>query len=507
MNNPAPTPPSTPAHQTPLLAAIDLGSNSFHMVVARVADGELKPLDVMSEKVQLAAGLDDKGMLSEEAQARGLDCLRRFAQRVAELPRNAIRIVGTNALREAKNRAVFIERAEQVMGTRIEVIAGREEARLIYLGVAHTLADDGDRRLVVDIGGGSTEFIIGSRFEPLKLESLHMGCVSYTQRFFADGLITARRMEQARTAAAGELLAIRRDYRRLRWQSSIGSSGTIKALRQACITLGFGERITREGLLAVQAQIIAAGRADHIDIDGVKPERRAILPSGTAILIAIFDLLGIESMEYSDGALREGLLYDMAGRLRHEDVRERTIKGLIRRYHVDQGQAQRVEATALALLDQVSESWQLEEARHADMLSWAARTHEIGLTIAHTQFHKHSAYLLRHSDLPGFTNTEQQLLAFLVRGHRRKFPKEDYRQLPKQEQNAYRHLCLLLRLAVILHRARGSARLPAPTLRVSGKSLVLRFPTGWLRNHPLTHADLETEAGYLRAINYTLTVR
>ena len=513
MNKPAPTAPATPeqhnspSQQDPLLAAIDLGSNSFHMVVAQVSDGEFKPLDVMSDKVQLAAGLDAQGMLSNEAQARGLDCLRRFAQRVAELPRSAIRIVGTNALREAKNRASFIEQAEQLLGTSIEVIAGREEARLIYLGVAHTLADDGDRRLVVDIGGGSTELIIGSRFEPLKLESLHMGCVSYSQRFFSDGSISAKRMEQARTAAAGELLAIRRDYRRLRWQSSIGASGTIKALRQACLTLGFGERISRDGLQAVQKHLIEAGHADRIDIDGIKPERKAVLAAGTAILSAIFDSLGVETMDFSHGALREGLLYDMAGRLRHEDVRERTIRGLLRRYHVDQGQAQRVATTALALLAQVRDSWQLNKPEYADMLSWAARTHEIGLTIAHTQFHKHSAYLLLHSDLAGFTNTEQQLLAFLVRGHRRKFPKDEYRQLPKQEQHAYRHLCLLLRLAVILHRSRTSARLPALSLQAAEKSLELVFPRGWLRQHPLTHADLNNEAEYLKAIHYQLSIR
>lgn len=500
---PAPTGAEPPS----LLAAIDLGSNSFHMVVARITDGELKPLDVMSEKVQLAAGLDEAGNLSEEAQIRGLDCLRRFAQRVGELPRSAIRVVGTNALREARNRATFIEKAEQLLGCSIEVIAGREEARLIYLGVAHTLADDGDRRLVVDIGGGSTEFIIGSRFEPLKLESLHMGCVSYTRRFFADGQISAKRMDQARTAAAGELLAIRRDYRRLRWQSTIGASGTVKALRQACRALGFGERITRKGLLAVQTHLVEAGQADLIEIEGIKPERRAVLAAGTAILMAIFELLGIEAMDYSEGALREGLLYDMAGRLRHEDVRERTIQGLMKRYRVDAGQAQRVETTALNLFNQVCESWQLEAPRHAEMLRWAARTHEIGLTIAHTQFHKHSAYLLQHSDLAGFTNTEQQLLAFLVRGHRRKFPREEYRQLPRQKQHSYRRLCLLLRLAVVLHRSRSSARLPALRLEAVDKHLQLTFPRGWLASHPLTHADLANEVDYLHSINFELLIR
>ncbi|KEA63482.1 Exopolyphosphatase [Marinobacterium lacunae] len=492
--------------QGKLLAAIDLGSNSFHIVVARVADGELKPIDVMSEKVQLGAGLDEHSHLSEEAQQRGLECLARFAQRVADLPRSAIRIVGTNALREAKNRDVFILRAQQILGKPIEVIAGREEARLVYLGVAHTLSDDNDRRLVVDIGGGSTEFIIGSRFEPQKLESLHMGCVSYTQRFFADGKIASDALNRARTAAARELLSIRRDYRRLSWQSTIGSSGTAKAIRQACLSMGFGDQITHKGLTALKERLIEFGHADKIEIEGIKPARRAVLPSGVAIMLAIFESLGIEAMDYSEGALREGLLYDMAGRLRHEDVRERTIKALKKRYHVDAGQSQRIEATALYLLAQARQAWGLEDTEYHDMLSWAARTHEIGLTIAHTQFHKHSAYLLQHSDLPGFTNTEQQLLAFLARGHRRKFPKDEFKLLPEDRQSAYRKLCILLRLAVVLHRSRSGARLPGIHLKVDEKSLNLSFPAGWLEHHPLTRADLENEAEYLRAISFELQI-
>ncbi|SEG78071.1 exopolyphosphatase [Marinobacterium lutimaris] len=492
--------------QGDLLAAIDLGSNSFHMVVARVSDGELKPIDIMSEKVQLAAGLDAEGLLDEEAQQRGLDCLSRFAQRVSQLPRDSIRIVGTNALREAKNRSHFIARAAEVLDVPIQVIAGREEARLIYLGVAHTLSDDNDRRLVVDIGGGSTEFIIGSRFEPLRLESLHMGCVSYTKRFFSDGSITREAMDRARTAAARELVAIRRDYRRLRWSSTIGSSGTAKALRQACMTLGFGEQITLEGLKAVRDQLIQFGQADKIEIEGIKPARRAVLPSGTAILIAVFEILGITAMDYSDGALREGLLYDMAGRLRHEDVRERTIKALKKRYHVDAGQSRRVETTARFLLDQAADAWSLNSEEYRNMLVWAARTHEIGLTIAHTQFHKHSAYLLQHSDLPGFTNTEQQLLAFLARGHRRKFPKEEYKLLTDDKRHSYRFLCLILRLSVLMHRSRSTAKLPALKFRVKEKSLRLSFPAGWLENHPLTRADLDSEAEYLRAIGFELEI-
>ena len=492
---------------TSLLAAIDLGSNSFHIIVARVFAGELSTLDVLSEKVQLAAGLDAEGCLTENAMARGLECLGRFAQRVADLSRQSIRVVGTNALREARNSDDFIARAEALLGTPVEVIAGREEARLIYLGVSHTLADDSGRRLVVDIGGGSTEFIIGSRFEPRLCESLQMGCVSYTDLFFSSGEISAAAMREARTAALQELLSIRRDYRRLGWSSSVGASGTIKAARQACISLGLSnDQISASGLKQLSEYLVSVGHIDRIQIDGIKPERCAVLPAGIAILGAIFESLGVESMSFSEGALREGLLYDMAGRLRHEDVRERTITALARRYHVDRRQAARVEATALAALEQTAEAWKLQDIEYRELLSWAARTHEIGLAVAHSQFHKHSAYLLQHSDLPGFTRPEQQQLAFLVRGHRRKFPKDEFRNLPPALKASCRYLCLLLRLAVLLHRSRSKARLPAFRLNVDGHRIELALPPGWLDQHPLTRADLEQEAGYLRNIDFKLKI-
>ncbi len=494
-----------PAAEAPLLAAIDLGSNSFHIIVSRLFAGELTTLDVLSDKVQLAAGLDEHDNLTDEAIERGIECLSRFAQRVQDLPRHSIRVVGTNALRQALNRDLFIDRAEALLGTRVEVIAGREEARLIYLGVAHTQADDAGRRLVIDIGGGSTEFIIGERFEPRVCESLHMGCVSYTDLFFADGQITASAMHKARTAAMQEMLSIRRDYRRLGWSSSVGASGTVKAARQACLSLGFSdELITRDALQQLCAYMIEQGHSDKLDIEGIKPERRAVLPAGVAILSAIFESLDVQEMSFSDGALREGVLYDMAGRLRHEDVRERTINALVRRYHVDRKQATRVETTALIALAQVKDAWQLGSSDYQEMLSWAARSHEIGLAVAHSQFHRHSAYLLQHSDLPGFTQQEQQLLAFLVRGHRRKFPKDEFRQLPDSLSEPYRYLCLILRLSVIMHRSRSKARLPAFTLKAEGQKIELSFPNDWLDHHPLTRADLEQEATYLRNIDFKL---
>ncbi len=480
-----------------LLAAIDLGSNSFHIVIAQLDQGELRTVDVMSDKVQLAAGINKKRYLTNEAKQRGLDCLSRFAQRVKDLPRDSVRVVGTNALREAKNSSEFIDEAEAILGTPIEIIAGREEARLIYLGVSHTLADDLGSRLVLDIGGGSTEFIIGERFEPREMESLHMGCVSFTKRFFRDGSINQRNFQLAYTAALLELQTIIYRYKELGWDNAVGSSGTVKAIRNACVSCGYSkDKITAEGLELLKARILGFDHYDEINIEGIKPERKKVIPAGVAILSAIFEALGIKELSVSEGALREGVLYDMAGRLRHEDVRDRTISAIMQRYHVDNEQAERVEQTALLAWAQVKESWQLSR-KHYDMLSWAARTHEIGLTIAHSQFHKHSAYLLTHSDLPGFTTREQQQLAVLVRGHRRKFPKDEFKDLPKRLQEPYRRLCVLLRLAIVLHRSRSKDRLPAITFSIDGKKLQMEFPEGWLEHHPLTHADLEQEAEYL----------
>ncbi|GGO87798.1 exopolyphosphatase [Marinobacterium nitratireducens] len=494
-----------PVQKPSELAAIDLGSNSFHMVVGQLRDGEFKPLDIMSEKVQLAAGLDADKRLSEAAQLRGLECLARFAQRVRDLPRQSVRIVGTNALREAVNRREFLERAEEVLGTPLEVISGREEARLIYLGVSQSLPPVDGRRLVIDIGGGSTEFIVGRGVAPRELESLEMGCVSFTQRFFASGDISEEAFQKATYAALRELLSIQKRYRRLGWSHCVGSSGTIKAIRNACVSLGYTEeRISAQALHKLRQRILGYRRVD--EITEVKLERRPVLPAGLAILCAAFDSLGIDEMEYSDGALREGLLYEMVGRLHHEDIRERSLDALTRRYHVDRHQAERVERTALRALDQLQAPWQLDQPHQRQMLRWAAATHEVGLSLSHSGYHKHSAYLLQYSDMAGFTDLDRLQLALLVRSHRRKIPKDEFKLLPKSKQETCRRLTVLLRLAALLHRNRSSARLPEFRLEFAAKRLYLSFPRGWLDNHPLTKADLEQEADYLKAFNLKLQV-
>lgn len=488
----------------PMIAAIDLGSNSFHMVVARQAGGDLRILERLGEKVQLAAGIDEQRQLTEEAMQRGLDCLGRFAQMVNSLPEGAVRIVGTNALREARNRAEFIRRAEAILNHQVEVISGREEARLIYLGVCHTFPGASCRQLVVDIGGGSTEFIIGERFDSQLRESLQMGCVSYTQRYFRDGKITPARYAQAYTAARLELMAIEKSLVRLGWEQAIGASGTIRAVGLAIKAAGLGAgELNREGLGWIKRRLFKLGEVDKLDLEGVKPDRRGVFPAGLAIVEAIFDALELESMVHSEGALREGVLYDLIGRHHHEDVRERTLGSLMERYHVDREQAARVETKALEAFDQVAADWQLSESWHRELLAWAARVHEVGLDIAHYHYHKHGAYLIEHSDLAGFSRQDQQMLALLVRGHRRNIPQDRFAELGADADVLVR-LCILLRFAILFHHIRSAQAMPEVQLRVAERSLELVFPDGWLAANPLTRADFEAEAVWLARVGYEL---
>ncbi len=490
-----------------VLAAIDMGSNSFHMVVARLVHGEIRTLEKMGEKVQLGAGLDEANNLTPDAQDRGLACLRRFAQRLNGIPADSVQIVGTNALRVARNAQEFMDKAEEVLGYPVEIIAGREEARLIYLGVSHTLSDDAGRRLVIDIGGGSTEFIIGQRFEPQVLESLHMGCVSFRNRYFPDGRITRRQMDKAITHAEQELLNIRQHFRHVGWQSAVGSSGSIKAIANAMSNLKLSDgTITRAGMDELRRRLVDMGKVDKLSDLGVREDRHSIFPAGFAILMAAFRSLDIEEMAFADGALREGLLYDIAGRIQHEDVRERTISALQERYHVDQAHGTAVEETAVAAWDQVADDWGLRTSPDEEALRWACRLHEIGLTISHSQYHKHGAYLLRYSDLPGFSQQFQRDLATLVRGHRRKFAPAIFDGVEPEDETRLRYLCVLVRLAVLIQHPRNLE--PPPRFRLRGKpdKLVVEFDEGWLDDRPLTLADLENERDYLAKQNFELEI-
>lgn len=480
--------------QAQRLAAVDLGSNSFHIMIVEEMHGTWRTLDRRGQKVQLAAGLNEKGYLTQEAITRGIDCLREFGQRLQKMDASRVVVFATNALRAAKNRREFIDQAEEVLGYPVEVIAGREEARLVYLGVAHTLADDGGQRLVVDIGGGSTEFIIGERFEAKALESLHMGCVSYTKKFFPDGQITKKRFKEAVASAERELLNIKSQYKSIGWEESIGSSGTIRAVEQVIIGNGWTtEGISAEGLDKVAELCLSYDKITDLDIEGVKPDRRQVFIGGVAILQAIFKSLKLKTMKYSDGALREGALWDLVGRSSHEDVCARTIRSLQERFYIDVEQAKRVETMALAMFKQIYKDTKMEKS-DAQWLSWAAHLYEIGLSISHSGFHKHGAYLLQHSDMLGFTRQGQLILSAMVRNHRRKIHLEDINQLSKKQEKMTRWLIRLLRIAIVLNNSREAFDVPVPSTSIDGETLTLSLPQEWLDSHPLTTRDLEEEA-------------
>jgi len=486
-------------------AAIDLGSNSFHMIVCRLNDGDFHVEDRLRETVRLGAGLDEARCLTPQAQEIALACLARFGQRLRDMPNGAVRAVGTNTLRQAKNSAEFLAKAEQALGHPIEVISGVEEARLIYLGVAHSTGADEQRRFVMDIGGGSTELIIGEGFKPRYLQSLYMGCVTTTQKFFADGKITPKSVKLAELAARVELEPVQAIYRQLGWQQAIGASGSIRAVRDVARANGWSdEGITLESLKQIRDAMFAAGSIDKLQLKGLSAERAQVFPGGAIILLAAFKALGIERMQVSDGALREGLIHELLGRVQHEDVRNRAVANLARRYHVDLAQAKRVAKTAYALAAQVAHAWKLDLDEAKQWLEWGAKLHEIGLGIAHNQYHKHGAYIAEHADIEGFSRQEQLVLASLVLCHRRKFNTASFKRLAAHRAENAQTLAVLLRLAVLLHRSRSPAPLPPIQLTPGEKRLTVNFPPGWLEDHRLTQADLEQEAALLKAADFAL---
>jgi len=490
-----------------VLAAVDLGSNSFHMVVARYSHGQLVIVDRLREPVRLAAGLDEQGRLNRESIGRALQCLERFGQRLRDMQASRVRVVGTNTLRKARRKGAFLDRAREALGHPIEIISGVEEARLIYLGVAHTTPSDVGQRLVVDIGGGSTEIIIGEGLAAKRLDSLYMGCVSMSTRYFGDGSITEKRVKRARTAAQLEIEPVMSRFRSSEWDAAFGASGTMRAAADTLAAAGLSTgNITRDGVEWLLGECLRAGHTAKIKLPGLAQDRLEILPGGLVIMVEVFEMLGIDSMRIAEGALREGLLYDLLGRLTDEDARARTVRALEARFHVDAAQADRVEATALSFLEQVRGSWTLEEPLAELALRWAARLHEVGLDIAHAHYHKHGAYLLQNADLPGFPREEQQLLAALVGSHRRKINAAQLEDLIPPWHLKAEPLIVLLRLAVLLHRARAPRALPEIDLKVRGRSLEVTFPKRWLAEHPLTAADLEQEIGYLQAAGFKLRV-
>lgn len=499
--------PSPVLRDGELLAAVDLGSSSFHLVVARYEHGGLRLIDRLRDSVRLAMGLRADGSLDPAYRERALACLARFGQRLRALPHERVRAVATHTVRRLANPQAFLLPAETALGHPIEIVSGREEARLIYLGVSHDMPESGQRRLVVDIGGGSTEFIIGQGYDALETESVQVGCVASTLHYFADGKLTPRRWQQAQTGISVELQQFAADYRARGWGEAIGSSGTAKAIGSVVQANGWSDQgITAASLARLRDALLDAGDVGRLRLAGLAEDRAPIIAGGVAILEAVFSTFALEQMAVSESAMREGLLYDMVGRSLHGDPRAGSVATLASRYGVDRAQAARVHHAALELFDQVADAWQLGSAER-DLLGWAADVHEIGLAIAHSLHHVHGAYIVAHSDLAGFSRQGQQALAAIVRSHRRKPDLASIEALPERLRTPVRRATALLRLAALLERARTIEPLPPLRLSVEERTLRLELPQRWLEQHPLTRADLEQERDHMKRLDLKLQVK
>ena len=486
------------------LAAVDLGSNSFHLQVARVVGDQLYPLDSLREPIRIGAGLTRDKRLDENSQSRALECLQRFGERLRGFDPHAVRAVGTNTLRVAKNAAGFLKQAEAALGFPIEVVAGREEARLIYLGVSHSLPVSKDRRLVVDIGGGSTEFIIGRAFKPLRLESIYMGCVSYSLKYFPDGKVSKSAMKQAELAARSELQTIIAGFSAGNWKEAVGSSGSARALAEILQLNGYSDAgITPDGLDRLRAALIKAGDIGRLELEGLRSDRLPVLPGGLAIMNAALSELGIDALVVAGGSMRQGILYDLLGRFQHHDMRDVTVSQFMQRYHVDSKQARRVAHLALELYRRFTAAADADDEAAPHYLSWAAKLHEIGISVAYSGYHRHSAYITQNADMPGFSKIEQSRLSTLVLAHRRSLKKIFARELEIIDWR----MVMALRLAALIYRSRADIVLPEITAKVNGRALRLGIERDWLAGNPLTATALQEEIEEWGAAGYELEIK
>jgi len=501
--------PETIQDHSRTVAAVDLGSNSFHMLIASLEEnGTLKVIDKIKEMVRLGAGLNHKKQLDEETQQRALACLSRFSQRLQNIHKKDIRITGTNTLRNAKNSKKFIKRARKILNHRIDIISGIEEARLVYQGAIYGLAELGDKRLVIDIGGGSTEIIIGENRSPIQLESIEMGCVSITKRFFSEGLITEARVKEADIYARRNIYPIRHDYLNTGWEQCVGTSGSIRSISSVLLMSGITDgTITDKGLKQLLVKIQKFKTIEKIKFEGLSSERRPVFIGGLIILKAVFNSFNLSQMTVSDGSLREGLMLDMVGRIKHEDIRELSIEHLASRYDVRVQHANNVIASCEHLYGELKEPWALDDENHYLLLLWAARMHEIGLAISHAGYHRHGAYLAQNSDMPGFSLQEQQVISLLIRYHRQKFIKADFKSFSAKYRKTLLRLTIILRIAVILNRSLPDYQEPDYSIKAKKKTLTLLFPDHWFDDNPLTIADLENEIDYLETIGFRLKIK
>lgn len=465
------------------------------MMIAQVIAGSVQIIGRVKRKVRLASGLDAQMMLSDEAMLRGWECLDLFAERLQDIPPQNIRIAGTATLRLAKNVDVFLKKAESILGQKVHIITGEEEAQIIYKGVAFTSSSK-LRRLVVDIGGASTELIAGDGDEPKVYKSLNVGCVTYLEKYFPDGYLSEQNFTAAIADAEIEISKIRDLYKNFDWREEVGASGTVQAIQEILMHQGHDEIITLDRLVTIMQQSITYGTIDNLNIPGLTTERRLVFPSGVAILIAIFRQLNLSGMTLAGGALREGQLYSMLPQLTKLDVRERTIESVMTRYHVDRDHANRVAELSLNIAQQVSKNWDMQQFEATQILRSAALVHEVGLQVAYKSQQLHAGYILANTNLPGFTEAQKKLLTVIVQNHRDDIDQASLsRQTTTSVLLAFR-LVRILRLAVILSMRRLDEVMPEIKIEVTNEDINLHLPENWLETNPLSKAELNQESAY-----------
>ena len=484
------------------LAAVDLGSNSFRLQMGRAHGRHIELQGYWKETVRLAAGVGADKRISRKAIDAACGCLARMNERLRGLAPEQVRAVGTQTLRDAPNSDEFLLEAQHALGYPIDVISGREEARLTFEGCMHSAPPSTLPRLVVDIGGASTELIVGTGFAAQAAESFKVGCVNTTLRFFGDGVIDRAGFRRAQVAAAAEIEEAVSVFSRARWQEAFGASGTIGAAAEAIrqVEWGDGSVITAGMLLNLRQLLIEFGDIRKLKLPGIKPDRAQVLPGGIAVLCAVFDTLGITELAPARGGLRLGLLYDLLGRRERRDLRDATVARLQRRFAVDRAQAQQVGRIARELHDALDPHAGEEAVKR---LAWAAALHEVGFAISHNDHHKHGAYLVGNADLAGFSNSDQKHIATLILAQR-----GNLRKVAEALQDPSRAAKILaLRLAVIVCHARRPVQLPKWTLRASRSGYELRLDGDWLRHHPLTQFLLEEEAAQWEKAGPRLAVK
>jgi exopolyphosphatase/guanosine-5'-triphosphate,3'-diphosphate pyrophosphatase len=486
-----------------LYAAVDLGSNSFHMVIVRVVAGSVHIIGKVKQKVRLAAGLDENMVLDQLSLERGWNCLETFAERLQDIPISNIKIVGTATLRLAANADVFIKKAETILKHKLNVIDGEEEARQIYLGVAYTSANQGNS-LVIDIGGASTEVIVGNDMTPIHLVSMNMGCVTFKERFFADGNISEGNFDDAIKQAKFLLEPVANDFINFDWQQCLGASGTPQAITEILVTQGISDSIRIDYLLNLKQQCIDCVTIDLLQIDGLTESRRAIFPSGLAILIALFEQLNIQEMQISGGALREGLIYGMLDNMQQNDRRLQTLEQCIERFHIDPDHAYRVKDIALSLFKQVQNQMMLGKVDCEAMLMASAMLHETGLHIEYKLHHQHGAYILSHLPMVGYTQQQCAGIKTLVQSHRQEIKLGLFDSFHPEVRKALLVLVRVLRLSCLLSIRRKDNLLADFTLIIEEEKWTLTFPEGWLKSHPLIDAELANEKWQQHKVGWTL---